>query len=647
MRKFISIILSAVLIIAAFSVAGCNKNTFTLPEGNTFDFTRSQLAGTDALGREIMSNTGSDDHKYVGIRYLTLISEVGGIDKIYNTAELLDTYGTLDEWIAEHGDDEESIREYARQHPLFNRDPSNTIAPNSKHFWIDEPLYGYYSNCDPWVIARQMMLLGYMDIDYILIDLSNYPFYFTDATNAVLTVMAEMKDAGYDIPGAAFFLPQNALYCDEMLNGIWNYYLSKRAYRDVWFVGDSTINPGGGPLVVGNWASVIASDWEDRVWLKESQWPNVQTVTEDAIPWIDWGDYQRNHNGIMSVSPAQHIGYWSSQAYLFRDNGAGYHGRGWTYGDTTTGYQLENVLAGTNFQQQWDWVMKQGNEVDDDEIYMVLVSEWNEWTARKLGLEEPGAETSWFAPLVDEFDMTYSRSVEMMDGGYGDNYTFQLAQNIRNFKGLSEMSFQYTAVNDSVTIDIKDLTSWDQVKNIYMDYAGFISERNYVTADTGIRYKDSTNRNDISSLQIANDSQYLYIKVECLNDITAYKDGDDGWMNLYISTGAEGGWENYNYIVNTAPSNGKTNICKLSADTAGNRVETSVGTVDYTLNGKNIVYKIRLADLGAGKDTILQIKATDNVAGEGAFKVCNNAWDFYITGDSAPAGRLNYAYRTA
>lgn len=98
---------------------------------------------------------------------------------------------------------------------------------------------------------------------------------------------------------------------------------------------------------------------------------------------------------------------------------------------------------------------------------------------------------------------------------------------------------------------------------------------------------------------------------------------------------------------NTSPSDGKTNVSALSADAEGNRVETPAGSVDYYLSGKNIVFKIRLADLGADKDTILQIKATDNIAGEGAFKVCKNAWDFYITGDSAPAGRLNYAYRTA
>ena len=148
-------------------------------------------------------------------------------------------------------------------------------------------------------------------------------------------------------------------------------------------------------------------------------------------------------------------------------------------------------------------------------------------------------------------------------------------------------------------------------------------------------------------MQFANDSDYLYVKVECLDDITAYEAGDSGWMNLYISTGADDGWENYNYIVNTAPSAETTSISKLTVDTEGNRIETKVGTAEYYLSGNSIVFKIRLAEIGADKNSILQIKATDNIAGEGAFKVCNNAWDFYITGDSAPAGRLNYAYRVA
>ena len=71
---------------------------------------------------------------------------------------------------------------------------------------------------------------------------------------------------------------------------------------------------------------------------------------------------------------------------------------------------------------------------------------------------------------------------------------------------------------------------------------------------------------------------------------------------------------------NTSPSDGKTNVSALSADAEGNRVETSAGSVDYYLSGKNIVFKIRLADLGADKDTIYKLKPRTTSLGKARSK---------------------------
>ena len=50
------------------------------------------------------------------------------------------------------------------------------------------------------------------------------------------------------------------------------------------------------------------------------QWPTDEPEP-DAMPWIDWNEYQYNHNGIMNISPSQHLdACWSSRAYLEYDS---------------------------------------------------------------------------------------------------------------------------------------------------------------------------------------------------------------------------------------------------------------------------------------------------------------------------------------
>lgn len=643
-RKIILIILIFIMSVSLGCKPPAPAAPPPLPGGKSFDFTLSQLAGKDTLGREFLPNRGFEQKKYVGLSYLTLGSELGA-KSIHRTDELLEKYGELSDWVTTHGETPESIEEYYSQHPLFRRDNvtdenGDVIAPNSENYWIGEPIYGFYSQCDPWVLKRQLALFGYMDIDFLWIDFSNYEFYFLDATNALLTAIAEMKRDGYKVPDAAFMLPENAMYTEKMLGSVWNYYMKQSRYKDVWFLGDKTINPAQKPMIVGNFTSTDAEVWEKRVWLKQMQWPG-QAHNEDAMPWIDWADKQQNHNGVMNVSVAQHVGMWSSQAYLNRNQGSGYHGRGWTYGDTTTGYDPVKVKSGANFEQQWDWAI-------DNDVYLITIREWNEWAARKLGTEEPGAETSKFAPLVDEFNDTYSRCIEMMDGGYGDNFVMQMARKIREFKGIGEGSYNNVADNAKTTLDINQLSSWDSVYNIYTDYTGVIQERTGIETDkTGVRYYDTTNRNDIGSIKMASDIAHLYVNVTCAEDIKPYVSGDSGWMNLYVSTGKTGGWENYNYLINATPNGGNTTVHALTANSEGKKVLGNTSTAAYVLSGKTISFKIALSDLGVSSGSVIQIKATDNVGGVGAFKVKGTADDFYITGDAAPYGRFNYTFKIA
>ena len=266
-------------------------------------------------------------------------------------------------------------------------------------------------------------------------------------------------------------------------------------------------------------------------------------------------------------------------------------------------------------------------------------------------IEEPN---SLYAPFVDEFDLTYSRELEPVAGAYGDNYAFQTAMNIRAFKGLTESE----AVGFRASPNISDGAAWDSFSRKYLDAVGEIGERNMRTYASGcdLTYTDTTARNDISYLKIVNDGENLYVQVVCKEKISEYKSGDKSWMNLYISTGDENGWENYNYVINGAPNaDGTTSVEKLSADKSGKPVRDASATARYCVFGNAIAFEIPLSAIGQAEGKQIQIKATDNVGGSLAggsgtpfrSELYGNAWDFYLYGDVAPAGRLNYAYKLA
>ncbi len=355
---------------------------------------------------------------------------------------------------------------------------------------------------------------------------------------------------------------------------------------------------------------------------------------------MDWGTYQHNHNGMMNVSVAQHLnGTWSSAAYMNPDADDYYHGRGWTYGDTTTGYDEEKVMAGANFQQQWDYAIAQGDAVNH-----VLVTGWNEWAVRKLGKNEAGTENSAFAPFVDEFSIAYSRECEMMMGGYGDNFTFQLAMNIRRFKGIDN-SDDSVVTNVQRTIRLETLADWDPV-NRFDDAVGEVFERDSITGQGAITYRDTSNRNDIASVQVANDGESLFVRVTCTEEITPYEAGDN-WMNVYIRTGKNtDGWAGFDYLINASPAGSQTSVSRLTS-VDGKKTLADAGQCDYLLLGKDIVFRIPLSILGVSANDIIGVKAADNVAGEGSFRVLGTAEDFYLTGDAAPVGRFWYSYRVA
>lgn len=623
------------------------------------DFTRSQLSASYDQGK-VEAHGEKTGGKYVGIFYFLWLGE--GFGGIYDISDLLTEYDAADTVTNPLWANSDS--------PYYNAD----VSPQYAFHYFEEPLYGYYASTDKWVIKRHLELLSLAGIDFLYLDFTNAFVSGGKAYNiypaqmyALMDCILEMQSLGYDVPQVVPVCCNNSTgggteTITKTVEWVYdNYYaLDNFKYKSCWFTADKVRNPSGNPLLVCydfDASYLTNSAAANAFWIRNVVWPTAVTPESYAngFPWMDYDFPQKNYGGIMNVSVAQHLGgAWSSEAYLARtkkNTQYKYRGRG-ASPNQKYAYETDNVeaaLLGTNFLSEWKNVL---NYSGDDEVWMVTVTGWNEWVAQKFNFN------GQYATFVDTFSVAFSRDIEMMrDGdGYGDTYFLHLAQNIREFKYGKSGKNSAAAMWQRRTIDYTDISAWDSVEAKYIDFTSDAMERNAKSVAGKYTYTDDSARNDIDYLKIANDSRYLYVLVAAKKDITAYSEGDKGWMNLWLNTGAKNGWNGYNYIINRSPSASKTSVERLGTDEEGNiTAEPTAFEADYHVEGKYISYRIPLEALNVTSANELGVKASDNIFanqataendGVGVYSF-GDIFAFYCGGDCAPMGRLNYAYRMA
>ncbi len=490
------------------------------------------------------------------------------------------------------------------------------------HYW-GEPLYGYYCSADPWVVTRHIELLMAMEVDFIAYDYTNNVQYDNE-TRLIFETLQKYYDQGFtNVPKVVFytFTGSANIICD-----LYKRYYKDGYYSDLWY------KPNGKPLIVGlsedgqiaqsntDLYEMLKTDFFD---FRETQWPNSMTVEnlEIGFPWMNWVYPQKNYNGMMSVSLAQHPGAKMSYGEMM-NNGRGYD---WKKMRNYT----KNKDLGTNYEGQWETVFKNNADSSKKYVNQVLVTGFNEWMAQKLN---DGNE----AFFVDTFSQEYSRDIEMMKGGYEDNYVIQTLTNNRKFKYSTAKHYIYPT--NTISLAEVSADQWSGVQSVYKDMVGDAMARNYQDAFWTTTYVDNSNRNDIATVRVTHDNNNLYVRVETDKAITAYNGTDKNWMNLLISTeqNNENAFGGFQYVVNRTPNaDGTTSIEKST----GGYNWQSAGSANYVVVDNAITYSIPLAALGLTADTChVRIKACDNVT------KYDDIMDYYVSGDSAPIGRFAYEY---
>jgi len=289
---------------------------------------------------------------------------------------------------------------------------------------------------------------------------------------------------------------------------------------------------------------------------------------------------------------------------------------------------------GVYFQEQWDRALK----VDPQ---FVFVTGWNEWVAQRFVKPDRGGPKEMIGlPLaagdtyfVDQYNREFSRDIEPMRGGHGDNYYYQLVANIRRFKGVRPLP--KSSPPKTIRID-HDFSDWSDVKPEYRDTTGDTMHRDHPGWGDAGPYVDRTGRNDFVSLKATHDDQSVYFYAKTRQAITPL--AGDNWMLLWIDADCNPrtGWQGYDYVINRdVHSSGKSSVEKLAADTKATRV----GHATFAVRDNLFELALPLSLVDDSAEVAFDFHWTDNIQQPPGIT------GFSKNGDHAPNRGSNYRFR--
>lgn len=555
------------------------------------------LAGTDELGRTLPQNDETGDPKsdrQVGMFYFLWCGDEHSL--------VSDHYWDLTKIVAEHPE------------VLEDKDNKWWGSPEfSRFYYWGEPIYGYYRSDDYWVHLRSMQLLTDAGVDFVVIDATN-AFVYEKQADVLMRAMDAVRKQGKNPPRIVFYT--NTQSGDRIQQAYEAFYKPGAPYYhpECWYYLD------GKPLIIGVTAQTKGREYENFFTYRESQWPN-EPDKANGWPWISFTRPQKvysNASGereIISVSVSQHPDWEAGMGgSAFYDNTKNW---GRSYHNGNPGDPDKDIVYGYNFQEQWDYALKQ-------DVPFVFVTGWNEWVAGRWPSTDENPEHSWFC---DQASPEYSRDLEpTLTAGMKDNYYMQLVANIRRYKGVEAAS------DPGPDKKIRSMEDWDEVPATYRDYIDDTDPRNHPAAFTvpAVTYTNNTGRNDFELMKVARDRRNLYFYVQTVDPIQLEE--ADNCMTLWIDVdrNPETGWYGYDYRVNYGSE----------LQQYRNGVWRTISDVAYETEGNRMFVTIPRSVLqGISADPDIEFKWSDNMQQA-------DPMDWYVNGDAAPGGRFNYIYTT-
>jgi len=259
---------------------------------------------------------------------------------------------------------------------------------------------------------------------------------------------------------------------------------------------------------------------------------------------------------------------------------------------------------------------------------IVMVTGWNEWIAGRF--EREGLPVAF----VDQFDAANSRDIEMVKGGHGDNYYYQLVDGIRRYKGVPPLPAASAPVTVAIT---EDFSAWARVEPFYTDAPDDTIARDHAGVNK-LHYTNTTGRNELLNFKVARDADNVYFYARTGNDMTP--SAAPNWMHLLIDAdqNTSTGWLGYDFLVSgnalhrhQAPANGEP---PAFAWLNVQDIKRHIGTRELHL----AIPRTALGLPAGSTATKVDFKWADNLQNT------SDPMDFYVSGDVAPDGRFRYRY---
>ncbi len=580
---------------------------------------------TDGLGRESLTYEdvgGVKDDRTLAMFYWTWHTRENAARGYVNTTELLKRY------------------------PDAKNDYNHVAWKNTGRFCFwNEPIYGYYSTEDPWVLRRQAELLANAGVDTIITDNTNGTHTWRESYLQLYKTWDDaQKNGGVNVPKVSYMLPfwdDDCTY--QQIKVIYNDIYRYNKYQNLWFYWDDK------PFIMArhnsfsSGSTTLDAEIYDFFTWRAGQ-PEYKTSTTVLEKWGWLSTYpqtryyktkeDRRDNIVeqMSVGVAVNHNYKTHQITAM--NGEYVMGRSYTsqYPNRYAQEGSNASLWGYQFSEQFDYALKFDPKV-------LFVTGWNEWHAWRQPDPWGGSNSKVNNALVDQFDNEFSRDLEPTKGELKDHYYYLFVNYARQYKGVNPIPTPSKAKSIRLS---GDESQWATVEPYYAAYVGNTGDRNYTGYGHNV-YTETSGRNDIAGAQIARDNRYIYFHVECVDNITPYT--DNLWMTLYIDSDQNRqGWETFDYVINKSPASAQTVV--LEQFTGRDYATRKIADCEYVVNGKYMTVKVAKEDLGlSGHDYTINFAWTDNVHDEGdTTKFSGDIMDFYISGDVAPGARFKYSY---
>ena len=523
-----------------------------------------------------------------------------------------------------------NVTEILQEHPEIAYDfdspiwESESSYPDGRPFFWGEPIWGYYSDLDAYVIRKNAELLADAGVDVIFFDCTNGTSTWDNTCEKLFEVFEQAKADGVNVPKVAYMLPFDANEdSTTSLRHLYADIYSKGRYEDLWFMWD------GKPMIMAHSSQLNLLDKTEKeiseffTFRRNSPSYFTENQSFNKKTWGWCSDYPQTKYGKswngdveeMCVSVAQNAvdGELAAQ-----NDKRGAQGRSFTHGDYSYSYVYggktvtvdknipDSDFYGLNFQQQWDYAIK----CDPNFIF---VDGWNEWIAGRWQ-EWEGTPNAF----PDQFSDEHSRDIEPANGRLKDYYYYQLVANIRRFKGIGQQTAEENGVK----------TYYHYTNSTYArDCDGW----------QGVHYTSDTMRNDFVKAQVSVNGSDIVMKIECKNPISPYT--DNAWMRILLDTDTTGispNWEGFEYIINR--ENAAADTVTVEKSTGGWNF-TKTGTASYTVSGSTMTLTVPAEALGLNPEQVhFNFKLSDNMQKDG------DIMDFYTCGDVAPGGRFTFVF---